>query len=234
VQLLAVEHRPLWGGREPPRRLRWELFADDLLASLRRHCDEPVWLMGHSMGGTTALLAADREPQRIAGLILLDPVFLPDRFVLAMQLAPASKRRAMPMVRRARQRPERFDSLDDAFAFYRGKRAFRGLDDDALWDYVRASKAPHPDGGVELRFSGAWESAIYETAPRVRPALKRLRLPTLGLRGQDSDTLSPLMFARWQHWQPGAVLSECPGGHLFPLERPREVAEQVRRFLDGQ
>ena len=50
----ALEHRPLWGGREPPQRLRWDLFAKDMLSALRREYSEPVWVMGHSMGGALA------------------------------------------------------------------------------------------------------------------------------------------------------------------------------------
>jgi pimeloyl-ACP methyl ester carboxylesterase len=234
-ELRALEHRPLWAGREPPRRLRWELFADDLLQAMRMEYDRPVWVMGHSMGGTIAALAADRDPAPFAGLLLLDPVILPRRVELAMRLAGERRRfEKNPMVKRALRRPERFDSLDAAFSFYRPKRAFSNLSDEALWDYVRASKVHLEDGGVQLRFSAAWEAAIYASAPRVRPALKRSALPTLGLRGRDSDTLLPDVFARWRSWQPAATLTECPGGHLFPLEHPEQAGQAVREFLAAQ
>ena len=234
AQLLALEHRPLWGDREPPAALHWSLFAEDLLGLLRREFSEPVWVMGHSLGGTTALLAADREPQLIAGLILLDPVLLTDRQLLPLRLMSERQRRRLPMVRSALGRPEHFASFDEAFQFYRSKRAFSGLDDDALWDYVRASKSPESGGGVRLRYPAAWEAAIYQTAPKIKPSIKRLRLPTLGLRGRDSDTLSTSVFRRWRRWQPAATLRECPGGHLFPMEKPRATAELVELFLREQ
>lgn len=227
-ELRALEHRPLWAGAEPPRRLRWQLFADDLLQAVAQDYAEPVWLMGHSMGGTIAALAADRDPARFAGLILLDPVVLPHRLLLATRLA--GKRRN-PMVRRALRRPGRFDTLEAAFAFYRPKRAFSKLSDETLWDYVRASKRPREEGDVALRFSAAWEAAIYASVPRVQPALKRLKLPMLVLRGSSSDTLRPAVWRRWPRWQPAASLQEIPGGHLFPLEAPAETAAAVREFL---
>lgn len=234
-ELQALEHRPLWAGREPPKKLRWELFADDLLHAVRANYQQPVWVMGHSMGGTIAALAADRDPRLFAGLILLDPVVLPRRVEMAMRFAGEKRRHAMnPLVRRTLARPERFDSLDAAFSFYRPKRAFRNLSDEALWDYVRASKVHADDGGVQLRFSAAWEAAIYASVPRVRPALKRSTLPTLGLRGRDSDTLLPEVWQRWRRWQPDATLLECTGGHLFPLEQPAEAARAVLDFLDSQ
>jgi len=231
ARVLALEHRPLWGEPEPPQPLRWSLFADDLLGALQHHFDQPVWVMGHSMGATVAVLAADREPQRFAGLLLLDPVFLADRRLLPMRLMGARRRAQLPMVRRTLRRPERFPGLEEAFAFYRGKRAFAGLDDQALWDYVRASKAPDAAGGVRLRFPAAWEAAIYQSAPRVKPLLRRLRLPTLGVRGRDSDTLEPAVWQRWARWQPQATLRECPGGHLFPLEQPQQAATLVADYL---
>jgi pimeloyl-ACP methyl ester carboxylesterase len=227
----ALEHRPLWGGREPPRRLRWSLFADDMLALLRKNFAEPVWVMGHSMGATTAVLAAARDPERFAGLILLDPVFLPDRLLFATRLMPERQRRKMPMIRRALARPEHFADYDAAFEFYRSKRAFAALSDEVLRDYVHASKQPAPNGGVQLRYSGAWEAAVYGSAPPVRRALRGLALPTLGLRGRHSDTLRPEIWSRWAHWQPSAVLRELPGGHLFPLEHPAETAEAVRDYI---
>ncbi len=229
--ITAVEHRPLWGEREPPRRLRWQLFVDDLLVALRDRYDAPAWVMGHSMGGTIAALAARREPGLFRGLVLLDPVFLPDRWVIATQLMPERQRRQMPMIRRALGRPEFFESHEEAFAFYRSKRAFRGLSDTALRDYVEASKQTVEEGGVQLRYSGAWEAAVYGSAPRVASALKRLTVPTLGLRGRDSDTLRPDMWSRWHHWQPRAQFLEVAGGHLFPLEHPRETADAITGAL---
>ncbi|WOJ96068.1 alpha/beta hydrolase [Congregibacter brevis] len=227
----ALEHRPLWGGREPPRRLSWQLFAGDMLEAINMRFAAPVWVMGHSMGGTIAALAANSHPEKIAGLILLDPVFLPDRLVMATKLMPERRRKNMPMLRRALSRPEHFENHEAAFDFYRGKRAFKGLSDDALTNYVQASKAPLPDGGVQLRYSGAWEAAVYGSAPRARPLMKRMPVPTLAIRGSDSDTLRPEIWSRWQHWQPRASFKEIPGGHLFPLESPKTTADVVSAYI---
>lgn len=234
-RLHAVRHRPLWGERQPPPgRLDWQLFADDLLAAADTLGRERPWLLGHSMGGTIGILAALRAPERFRGLLLLDPVILPTRYVLATRVLPRRQRERMPLVRRTLQRPSTFGHRDAAFAFYRGKRAFRALDDEALWAYVEASCRPAAAGGVELAFPAAWEAAIYQSAPLVWPRLARLQLPTLGLRGERSDTLSPAMVRRWRRLQPAAALSGCPGGHLFPLEEPAATAERIHAFLAPQ
>ncbi|MEQ8263079.1 alpha/beta hydrolase [Pseudohaliea sp.] len=231
-RVVAVRHRPLWGAPEPPAgRLRWSAFAEDLLDTARATGLERPWLLGHSMGGTIGLLAAGREAERFRGLLLMDPVFLPTRLVLATRLTPRRRLERMPMIRRTLGRPQHFADEEAAFDFYRGKRAFRGFDDEALADYVAASCKPAAGGGVELAFPAAWEAAIYASAPLVWPRLARLRLPTLGLRGEHSDTLTKSMFLRWRRLQPTAALHSCPGGHLFPLEHPAQAAQRVLDFL---
>jgi pimeloyl-ACP methyl ester carboxylesterase len=231
-RLVAVRHRPLWGAPEPPAgRLRWGAFADDLLDTLDATGLDRPWLLGHSMGATIGLLAAAGAPERFRGLLLLDPVFLPTRFVVGARLTPRRRLERMPLIRRALSRPRHFTDEAEAFAFYRGKRAFQGFDDTALSDYVAASCRPAAGGGLELAFPAPWEAAIYASAPLVWPALARLRLPVLGLRGEHSDTLSAAMFLRWRRLQPRAELHSCPGGHLFPLEHPAPVAQRVLDYL---
>jgi pimeloyl-ACP methyl ester carboxylesterase len=128
-------------------------------------------------------------------------------------------------------RPEHFASHEEAFNFYRGKRAFGRFSDEVLWDYVHASKSTLPEGGVQLSFPAAWEAAVYGSAPWVWPRLLRVRLPTLGLRGEHSDVLTPGAMRRWARLQPSAELHHCPGGHLLPMESPETTAGYVIDFL---
>ena len=230
-EISAIEHRPLWGGREPPPNVKWSLFVDDWLRAMDKHVKEPVTLMGHSMGGTISALAAAREPDRFKRLILLDPVFLPTRFRWAQRFMSSKSKGRSPMVRKALGRPEHFSSLEEAFSFYRGKRAFSAMSDDALMNYVKASKEP-TGSGVQLRFSPAWEAAVYSAnIIAVKPVLQKIKLPTLGLRGKESNTLLPDVFARWHHWQPTAELHELAGGHLFPMEHPHETARAITDYF---
>lgn len=229
-EVTGFRHRPLWSGEPAPPRADWQQFADDLNHALARTTDRPVWLMGHSLGGVVALLAALREPARYRGLVLLDPVFLGWRQTLALNFAPLGQLRRLPMIRSALRRPEQFADRQAAFEFHRGKRAFRGLSDAVLWDYIEAGTHSEAQG-VRLAWSPAWEAAVYSSVPLVWPRLRRLRLPTLGLRGETSDILTPAAMRRWGRLQPGAELDALGGGHLFPLEQPEATAERVADFL---
>lgn len=115
-RLYTVEHRPLWDA-DAPGILHWSQYADDTLAVLRRERTEPLWLLGHSMGGGISLMLAARAPDLIKGVILLDPVVFSSRFWLFAKVAFWLWPDRSKMVQSALRRPHEFESLDAAFNF---------------------------------------------------------------------------------------------------------------------
>jgi len=89
-----VYSRPGYG-RSTPRAPdeRWGVDfmhrqAHELLPALRRalRVEEPVWLLGHSDGGSIALLHAARFPDSVAGLVVMAPhLFVEDIAVASIQ-----------------------------------------------------------------------------------------------------------------------------------------------------
>lgn len=229
--VVGYNHRPLWSDELPPARLDWDLLTNDLIETLQATQSGPVWVLGHSMGAVIAARAARRSPELFRGLVLIDPVFLPTRLVIAQALSSERRLIRQPMVARTLKRPNRFDDHAAAFAFYRGKRAFSGFSDDALMDYVRAGTRSIADGTLELAYAREWEASAYKSTPWVWPMLAQIKLPVLGLRGEDSNTLLPAAWRRWRRLQPHALLRECPGGHLLPMEHPEATARAILEFL---
>ena len=79
ISLIALDQR---GFGRTPRRGRWpgtEALADDLAALVKavraQSADTPVYLLGVSMGGAVATVAAARHDLPIDGLILSGPAF---------------------------------------------------------------------------------------------------------------------------------------------------------------
>ncbi|NBN97170.1 MAG: alpha/beta fold hydrolase, partial [Actinobacteria bacterium] len=71
-----------YGDTTPPRNwsLTWQGFGDDALAVARAvatTAGRPVVGVGHSMGGAGLIMAALREPQHFAGLIVFEPIIFP-------------------------------------------------------------------------------------------------------------------------------------------------------------
>ncbi|BDY06927.1 alpha/beta hydrolase [Ferrimonas sp. YFM] len=209
----------------------WWHMAEELAHWLESQ-SEPRLLAGHSMGAVVSCLAAMRCPHKVAGLIMLDPVFLPTRWVAPMRLMPKRFKVKQPLVAKTLRRPHQFDDHQGAFQFHRGKRVFAGMDDEALTDYIHAAFEPN-EQGVALRYSREWEAHIYQTAPWIWPRLGRLKVPTLIIRGANSDTVTPGSWARIGRLCPEASRVELPEcGHLLPMERPQAVATAIHQWLD--
>ena len=228
----TYDHLPLRMPEGPYKGVKWAHFADDYLTQLRRIFDEPVVLLGHSMGATVSMFAASKTPSLVSHLILLDPVFVPPHMQLAMRFMPRSKRQQMPMVRKALRRPNFFSDYTEAFQFHRKARAFANFSDAALWGYIRAGFGERDDG-VSLQFSREWEAEVYMSAPWVWSKLKRLQIPTLGIVGEQSDVVFPPIIQRWQKVQKDVSIVVMQGGHLFPLESPEAVVPFVNEFVFG-
>ncbi|TNC11949.1 alpha/beta hydrolase [Methylobacterium terricola] len=225
LHVLAVDHRG--HGRstlpaEPAGRTDWWDVTRDLIALLDR-LDEnplapPLVLIGHSMGGTASLLAAAERPERVRGLVLLDPVIQP------------SARRGeghAGLAEGAIKRRSDFPSRDAALAAYRGRGAFRTWPEAPLADYVADGFRDVP-GGVTLACTGAWEASSYMAqAHDPWAALARLSCPAAILRAGTGSTCvleeSP---------RTGIAVETLPGTtHFLPFEAPERVRAVIRRAV---
>ena len=72
-------HRPLVSSEPAPTFLTWQTYASDLIGRIEGDEQGPVWLIGHSMGAASAILAAARRPDLFSGIVALDPVLVPTR-----------------------------------------------------------------------------------------------------------------------------------------------------------
>lgn len=211
----------------PKRHPSWRIYADDV-AGFLRSLDQPVVLAGHSMGATTALLTAERAPDRVRSLVMLDPVILARRQAAFLRL-PGMWRLAMqhPWAVAALKRRDRFPTKDDAFNAYRGRGSFKGWSDQTLRDYVEGGFKPTADGDVELTCARDWEAANYGAqANDPWSVLKRTPQPVRILKAGKGSTcaVTPQDAARF----PDASIETVEdANHFFPMTR----AEAARAAL---
>jgi pimeloyl-ACP methyl ester carboxylesterase len=205
----------------------WHEFREDLLALLAAATEGPVVLAGHSMGGTSSLLAAAAEPARVKGLLLFDPVIF----------TPGSAPEAItdnPLAEGALRRRATFPSKAAVREAYTGRGAFRSWRPEQLADYVEAGFRDTVDGEVTLTCTPAWEASNFRTH-NYDPwaAFRATRCPIRILRAEHSST-ARLDDGEAELRATGRVRVETVPGtsHFLPMERP-DLVRQVLREVAG-
>ena len=127
-----------------------------------------------------------------------------------------------------------FEDLDQIFQRYRSRAVFKYMRDESLRIYIEGITRK-TDSGYELIYSPEWEARIYFTGLRdfdIWNGLKNLTVPTLFIRGAESDTFLEDAERLVKQKQPKVRVEALPQStHLLPLERPKEVFDIMQSFL---
>lgn len=226
------------GDSEHAALYTWEADVRDALAVLDSTTHGAAPFIGHSKGGSLLTQLADACPQRVTKLVNIDG--LPSRArhpdvaghersrLLAKELAGWLDHR-----RRTKDAERKSGTLED-LARRRGRMNPR-LSPEWLLYLAAAGAQRDADGwrwklDASMRFGGfgPW-----------RPEWTLLRLPGLGvpLLGFLASVSEPMGWDTTEeilrpHLPPEAEIVRLPEtGHFIHIERPREVADRVLRFL---
>jgi len=210
----------------------WPLLVRQLIDTLEgEHGGEPVFGVGHSLGGYLTFLAAAQRPELFRAIVMIDA---PVIGALKGRLLGATKRfgivdRVTP-AGATRDRRAAWASREEAKAHFRTRRLFRGFAEECLDDYVRHALAGGGDH-YRLKIDPAVEYQIYRTIPHdMHRQLGRLRVPAGFIGGTHSTVLRSIGMGSMSG---GRFLKRrVPGGHLFPLEHPAQAAAAIAGLLD--
>lgn len=206
--------------------------ADDIVAVLDHLDVASATVVGHSMGGFVAAVAAERHPQRVDGVVLVDgglPIELgplaqlPIEELVGRIIGPSLKRLSME-----------FASVEAYFDFWRMHPALRDHWNDYVEAYLRYDLVGSPP---ELR-SGVRQDAVLADSQSdlldgvVDRALMHLRQPAVFLRAPrgllDADPLfTEETVARWQREVPALVARTVPGVNHYTIVLSERGAEAV-------
>jgi pimeloyl-ACP methyl ester carboxylesterase len=237
-RVVSLPPRALWNGRHDPSEVRaWRDLADDLLAGMDTYGLNNVVAVGHSFGGIASALAVIKQPKRFRALILLDPTMMPAIYLNAVRLMRlVGQEDQIPLVLGALRRRARFDSVDEAFNYFKGKRLFADWSERAVRLYAEGGLRPAADGqGLELAWSPQWEAQYYRKVHTGiwgdMPKLRGL-LPILAIRGGTTKTFVKAAADTFRRLLPDADYAEIAGhGHLFPQSAPEETYHIIAEWL---
>jgi pimeloyl-ACP methyl ester carboxylesterase len=234
----AMHLRPLWPGARPKEIGAWHPLSDDLIYFLAEQKYGQIIGVGHSVGAIVTLRAALRHPEHFRALVLIDPVLFPPRVIATYNLIKllGLAYRIHPLIASALKRRRTFDDLELLYQGYRRRHIFRYLDDESLRIYVNGISKTREGGGYELVYSPEWEARIYYSSVwrdmDLWWGLPKLKLPTLIIRGAETDTFLAHTARRVEKIRPGTkIVTLKKSTHLVPLEKPQETFETILSFL---
>lgn len=209
--------------RYPPSE-GWPHLVEQLIASI----DEPVYGVGHSLGGYLNYLAAVQRPDLFRGIVLLDaPIIGPFRGTMLGAVKRLGIVDRVTPAGATRDRRSTWPTREEAKAHFRSRPLFRNFAEECLDDYVKHGLLHEHE--FRLKIDPAIEYQIYRTIPHdMMRHLPKLRVPAVFIGGERSDVVRRVRLAGMK---PKFRLRRVPGGHLFPFERPREAARSIAQAL---
>jgi len=188
-----------------------ESFADDLAAVARTLGDEPIDLVGLSMGGYVALVVAERHPELLRSVALVDTRAGAD--------SPEGRAARMAAINTV---------------VTKGRRQ---LAEDLLKKLIAKASTPMVRARIQTMIEATPVETIIADQQGMlarrnrRSTLARIEVPALVVVG-SLDQLSPPSESEVMAKEiPDSELHVVEGsGHMVPMERPEEFHELLGRF----
>lgn len=226
-QILIYDQRGHGRSFHPQSGFTPEDYAQDLRLILDElgWSKEKIYLVGHSMGGRNALSFAHLLPDRIEKLVIED--IGPDTSAESVKKIE-SYLKAIPTPFSSKQLAK--DFFDHEFPKIWGRE--KGGRTLAQFFYMNIEEK---EGGVaDWRFSRqAIFASISEARTRERwDQVQALKVPTLWVRGSDSEDLSHETYLRVLKSNPLIQGVEISGaGHWVHFDQAEEFIQTLRRFF---
>lgn len=215
-----------------PVSTNWHKQVDELITYLDDNAvREPIFLVGHSFGAILSYMVACCYPQRVKGLLMLDPPIIYGVKSVALRAAKVFglMDRITP-AKLARIRRTHWDIADNLEAYFAAKPLFSPLDERSIKDYVRS--ATTVEGKYrKLTFDHNVEADIFRHFPHnLNQFNGQLQCPSTLIAGTASSVSKPASRSKFVK-RNGIKLEMFEGGHLFPMESPEAVAARIAATL---
>ncbi len=220
-----IGHDPRW-----PVSDNWDALVDEQLAMISA-AEEPVWGVGHSLGGVLLYRAALKAPAYFKGLVLLDPpLYISGLRPWLLKFAKRTGRidRVTP-ARQSRYRKKSWPDEEAVVDYLQSRALFRNFDERCLSDYVSSGTRPE-SGQRVLSFEPEVEYNIFcGIADNLWGSGRKMKVPVSVLTSENAsvipkDGIRGIRRSGF-NWKP------VDGGHLFPLEYPESTADEIKAMI---
>ena len=228
VRYLAMHgHNPVF-----PVTDGWPFLVQELIDTLVENYQQPVILVGHSLGGMLAYMVANLRPDLVRCVVSIDSPLVAGWKALFLRVSKklGIDRKFSP-ARFSEKRRMLWKDAEEAYQHFASKEMFAIWPPEVLRDYITSGLQVHPEG-VTLRFTREVESQIYLTLPHHLGPLANhgLRVPVGFVGGTESvecrqaglDATKKLV---------GKYFVKIQGGHLIPMEVPMQTAQAVHEMI---
>lgn len=205
--------------------------AEDLTIFCSRLGIERPGLVGHSMGATVLTLAHAAFGLDTTGLVLIEPIFLPEDFY-RIRISVDQH----PLAAKSIRRRDRWKDRDEALAYLRSKDLFRSWDDEMLTLYLDYGFTENGAGDLTLTCSPKREASLFMGSVNYDPwpLLPRVSCPTLVIEGSESENRPFIDLKKASSMMPHGKHILMDGvGHLIPMERPQETTWIIKEFFSA-
>lgn len=231
LDIYDLKYVPIMGHGEFGISPKWKPLGQELIANITTHNQTPVIGIGHSMGGAALMYAAHSEPRLFDKIIFLDPPLFPLRKIRGMnimrflglldRIGPSGK---------AKKRKTHFESYEAAYQYFKPKKLFHHFHPNCLKDYVKHGLIPSKDGGLELAFNAKIEYEVFRTMAHIYGKVA-FQMPSYFIYSNQYTVLQPKDIEALKHKFTNTQFIPFSGGHLFPLEQPKETADLIKLLI---
>lgn len=216
---------------EYPVTDNWDYLVQELISNIESAYTQPVFGLGHSLGGVLHYIAANKRPDLYHAVVMLDaPVLSHSKSMVVRMMKWFGIIDKITPAGRTKHRKNSWSDAQEAVNYLKERPLFANFDPDCLNDYVEHGMQ-HDVNGVHLAFNREIEYDIYRTLPHNLNSYRRRRVVPMGLLYGNSTNVVRKHDRKYMQEHLHIQMMDTEGGHLFPFEHPEQAAKNAETLI---